>query len=201
MSLMYRIKDRLAARLGMHRTPQMVADLYPQYQVGRGSYGPLRIVSFGEPTTFRMGAYCSVAEGASVFLGGGHRTEWVTTYPFSVLEPSLSDVTGHPVSKGDVTIGNDVWLGSECLILSGVTIGDGAVIAARAVVSKDVPAYAIVAGMPGEVIRYRFDEPTIARLLALRWWDWPHERIVAAGRHLLSSDITGFLDKAERGAF
>ncbi len=80
-------------------------------------------------------------------------------------------------NKGDIVVGNDVWIGYEAVILAGVTIGDGAIIGARAVVTRDVPPYTIVGGVPAKPIRKRFDEDTIARLLELRWWDWPEERI------------------------
>ena len=200
MSPLQRFAIRAAQRLGWRRRPPMLARKLPQYRIGRGSYGWLTVWAAG-PTasTFSMGAYCSVAHGVEVLLAADHRTDWVTTYPFAAFEPSLADVAGHPASRGDVQVGNDVWLGSGCAILSGVTIGDGAVVAARALVTKDVPPYAIVGGVPARVLRYRFDPATIDRLLALRWWDWPHDRVVAAGRELMSGDIAGFLDKAERG--
>lgn len=186
-------------RLGRRPEPEWIAQSYPQYQIGRGSYGPLLIQDFGDQASFTMGNYCSAAVGATVLLGGGHRTDWVTTYPFSVLEPSLSEISGHPRSRGSVKIGHDVWLGTDSMVLSGVTIGSGAVVAARAVVTRDVPAYAIVAGVPAKITSHRFDEQTIARLLTLQWWNWPHTRIVAAGRQLMSTDVVGFLDKAEQG--
>mgnify|MGYP001250008780 CR=1 FL=1 len=192
---------RLAGKVrrNLRGGPPMLAECYPQHAIGRGSYGELTVSDFGDGGRLFMGAYCSTARGSKVLLGGGHRTDWVTTYPFCVLEPALSDVTGHPVTRGDVVIGNDVWIGTDAMILSGVTIGDGAVIMARAVVTRDVAPYAIVGGMPARETGKRFDDATIARLLALRWWDWPHERIVRAGRHLLNSDIARFLDLAEAG--
>lgn len=198
-TLLRRIRSLALRALGRRPGPPMIAALYPQYEIGRGSYGPLRVTDFGEGTRLKMGAYCSVAEGARVLLGGGHRVDWVTTYPFSVLEPSLAHISGHPVSRGDVVIGNDVWIGTDALILSGVTIGDGAVIMARAVVSRDVAPYAIVGGAPASERSRRFDERTVARLLAVAWWNWPHERIVAAGPRLLNGDIEAFLDLAEAG--
>ena len=193
------IVKRIGRKLGIRFKPPMLAERYPQYSIGRGSYGNLKVIDYGEGTSLRMGAYCSVADGAQVLLGGGHRDDWVTTYPFSVLEPSLAHIEGHPVTRGDVTIGSDVWLASDCKILSGVTIGHGAIVTANALVTRDVDPYAIVGGVPAKPIRKRFDEATIARLLAVAWWDWPHERVVAAGPHLLSDDIGAFLDKAEDG--
>ena len=84
---------------------------------------------------------------------------------------------GHGITRGDITVGNDVWIGYEALILAGVTIGDGAIIGSRAVVTKDIPPYTIVGGIPAKPIRKRFDDETIAELLKLRWWDWDEEKI------------------------
>ena len=92
-------------------------------------------------------------------------------------------------SKGDIVLGNDVWVGFEAVILAGVTIGDGAIIGARAVVTRDVPPYAIVGGVPARLIRRRFDEATIESLLALQWWDWEPERIRRALPVLQAGDI------------
>lgn len=116
----------------------------------------------------------------------------LSTYPFPLFfeEWGLdrADVTQAWDNKGDIVVGSDVWIGFEAVILSSVTIGDGAVIGARAVVTKDVPPYTIVGGVPAKPIRKRFSDETIERLEALRWWDWPSERIernipfVQAGR-------------------
>ena len=191
---------RARRRLGFRSQPRWLDRAYPRYRIGAHSYGELAITDFGDGTGFTMGRYCSTARGSQVLLGGGHRVDWVTTYPFNVLEAGLADVTGHPSSRGDVIIGSDVWLATEAMVLSGVTIGDGAAVMARAVVTRDVPPYAIVGGIPARVIGYRFDPDLIARLLALAWWDWPHERVVAAGRALMSGNVAGFLDRAEAGA-
>lgn len=190
---------RLRRKLGLSLLPPVsLARKYPQYNIGDKSYGYLKITDFGAGDRVRIGNYCSTARGSQVLLGGGHPIEWATTYPFPVFEKSLAHIKGHPVPRGDVVIGNDVWIASDAMIMSGVTIGDGAVIMARAVVVRDVAPYAIVGGSPATERGKRFDEATIARLLALKWWEWPHERIVAAGPHLLSADIGSFLDLAER---
>lgn len=197
--MIQRLRHLFARLTGKTPPVPLLADRYPQYAIGRKSYGELRISDFGEGARLRMGAYCSTARGSQVLLGGGHRGDWVTTYPLSVTEPTLRHVPGHPVTRGDVIIGNDVWICTDALILSGVTIGDGAIIMARAVVTRDVAPYAIVGGSPARETGRRFDEQTIARLLAIRWWDWPHDRIVRAGPWLLSGDVARFLDMAEAG--
>ncbi len=165
---------------------------------GRGSYGEPAVGSWGEGTKVKIGNFCSIAQGVSILLGGGHRTDWVTTYPFSVLWPSVAGhIPGHPSTKGDVIIGNDVWIGTGALILSGVTIGDGVVIGAHAVVAKDVPAYAIAVGNPAKVVKFRFDEATIEKLLAIAWWNWPDEKIASAVELMLSNDINEFIKQYE----
>ena len=170
---------------------------FPGHVIGRHSYGTPEVHGWGEGAQLHMGNFCSVAEGVQIFLGGEHRVDWVTTFPFSVLWPQAQGIAGHPRTKGDVRIGNDVWIGTEAMIMSGVTIGDGAVIGARAVVSKDVPPYAIVAGNPAQVLRSRFNEATVARLLKMQWWSWDDSRIAELLPLMLSGDIDTFLARAE----
>ena len=129
-----------------------------------------------------IGKFCSIACRAKfLFNSANHTLSSLSTYPFPIFfdEWGLekSDVAAAWDRKGDIVIGNDVWVGYEAVILAGVTIGDGAVIGARAVVTKDVPPYAIVGGVPARVIRSRFPEETVKALLRLKWWDWPAERI------------------------
>ena len=149
------------------------------YEIGEYSYGN-PIVYFESEGNLRIGKFCSIAfDSVKIFLGGNHRVDWTTTYPFNKIAdfPEASHITGHPCSKGDVVIGNDVWIGMNATILSGVTIGDGAVVAAHAVVTKDVPPYAIVAGNPARVVKMRFSDDVIKYLLELKWWDWPIEKV------------------------
>lgn len=131
-------------------------------------------------------------------VGGEHRADWITTYPFSVLMPSYTYIKGHPKSKGPVRIGNDVWIGRDVMILSGVDIGDGAVVGAGSVVSKDIPPYAIVAGNPARIIRYRFAEHQIKALLRIRWWDWPQEKVRAEIPLLLSDRVDEFIRRHDQ---
>lgn len=129
-----------------------------------------------------IGKFCSIACGARfLFTSANHSLRSLSTYPFPLFfeEWGLdkADVTDAWDNRGDIVVGNDVWIGYETVVLSGVTIGDGAIIGTRAVVTKDVPPYTIVGGVPARPIRKRFDDRTIAVLLRLRWWDWPRERI------------------------
>jgi acetyltransferase-like isoleucine patch superfamily enzyme len=165
------------------------------YRAGAFTYGVPAVWRWGEPATLVIGKYCSLSTNIEIFLGGNHRPDFVTTYPFSSVSdwPEAAFIEGHPASKGDVIIGNDVWIGMGALILSGVTIGDGAVVAARAVVSRDVPPYAIVAGNTARVVRMRFPDDIIRQLLQLRWWDWDVERVRRYIPLLMQPDIAEFL--------
>ena len=130
----------------------------------------------------KIGKFCSIACGAKfLFTSGNHTMKSLSTYPFPIFfeEWGLDgkDICDAWDNKGDIVIGNDVWIGFEAVILSGVTIGDGAVIGSRAVVTKDVEPYTIVGGVPAKPIRKRFDEQTIEKLEKIGWWDWSEEQI------------------------
>ena len=126
----------------------------------------------------------------TIFGGGEHNTGWVTTYPLRIaLGDPLAGKDGHPASKGRTTIGNDVWIGREAVIMPGVTIGDGAIIGTRAQVTKDVPAYAVVAGNPGRIVKMRFPPEIVGELLAIRWWDWEAEKIARHVAAIQGADI------------
>lgn len=129
-----------------------------------------------------IGKFCSIACGAKfLFNSANHTLSSLSTYPFPLLfeEWGLEkkNVADSWDNKGDIVVGNDVWIGYEAVILSGVTIGDGAVIGARAVVTKDVPPYTIVGGVPAKPIKKRFSEESIKKLQSIRWWDWSKEKI------------------------
>jgi acetyltransferase-like isoleucine patch superfamily enzyme len=144
--------------------------------VGRFTYGfnKVHILEWGEGASLTVGSFCSLAKGITVFLGGNHRTDWITTYPFGhIFQAELggTDIKGHPASKGNVVIGNDVWIGSGVSIMSGITIGDGAVVAANSNVTRDVAPYEIVGGNPAMSLKFRFSNEIIKLLLVLRWWE------------------------------
>lgn len=125
-----------------------------------------------------IGRFCSIGSGAVFVKAGnqGHRADWHSTYPFHYMS-FFSEAPDGYLPKGDTVVGNDVWIGSEAMVLPGVHIGHGAIIAARAVVTRDVPPYTIVGGNPAKVIRERFSSQKIAELLAMAWWDWDDEKI------------------------
>ena len=129
-----------------------------------------------------IGKFCSIASGVRfLFNSANHCLDSLSTYPFPIFYEEWgldgADVTAAWDNRGDIVIGNDVWIGFEAVVLAGVTIGDGAVVGARAVVTRDVPPYTIVGGVPAKPIRRRVSEQAEAALLALRWWDWPAQRI------------------------
>ncbi|HEX8505411.1 MAG TPA: CatB-related O-acetyltransferase [Hymenobacter sp.] len=146
-----------------------------------------------------IGKFCMIASGVEfVMNGANHLSTAVSAYPFAVFGGDWAEaMTGKAYpTKGDTRVGNDVWIGYRATIMPGVTIGDGAIIGACAVVTRDVPPYTIMGGNPARVIRPRFDAPVTARLLALAWWNWPVEKIT---RHvaLLTGDVDAFLAAAE----
>lgn len=140
-----------------------------------------------------IGSYCSIGSGASFIMAGnqGHRYDWVSSFPFFYM----SEVLNFSESKdgfqraGDTLIGNDVWIGSEAMIMPGITIGHGAVIGSRALVTKDVEPYSIIGGNPAKLIKKRFSENHIALLLEMRWWDWEDSVVKEAMSVLCSNDI------------
>lgn len=165
---------------------------YSKYNIGDWTYGSPTIKDYQNGSMLTIGRYCSIAQDVTFVIGGEHAKDWVTTYPFGAVWPETSHLP-HPVNtKGDTVVGNDVWIGTEALILSGVYIGDGAIIGAGSVVTKDVPPYAVVGGTPAKIIRYRVPEHLIPKLLKISWWNWTEEKILAAMPLILSNDIEKF---------
>jgi virginiamycin A acetyltransferase len=171
---------------------------YRKYDIGDYTYGKPNVLEVENPANLTIGKFCAFGEGVVIVLSGDHRVDWVTTYPFSVVFRNFTGVKGHPATKGDVVIGNDVWIGMNALILTGVTIGDGAVIGARAVVTKDVPPYSLYAGNPGAVRKKRFGDDAIEKLLEIKWWDFPDEKLIRIIPFMLANDVERFINMCEK---
>lgn len=174
---------------------------YPNFTIGERTYGKPEVYFADSGSLLVIGNYCSISERVKIFLGGNHRVEWVSTYPFSEFQDIFKNgksIKGHPATKGNVNIGNDVWIGYGVTILSGVTIGDGAVIAANSSVAKNVNAYEIVAGNPAKPIKKRFDEATIAALLRIKWWNWDEKKINQNLPLICSNNIAAFLQQNQQ---
>lgn len=159
------------------------------------TYGDFEVYLGDNNTKLNIGKFCSIANGVKFLLGGEHRTDFITTYHFNVLLERFNYIEGHPHTKGDIHVGNDVWIGSDAKILSGVKIKDGAVIGANSLVTKDVLAYAIVAGNPAKIIKYRFNNEIIEKLLDIQWWNFKEEELVNVIPLLQSRNIDEFLLK------
>lgn len=141
------------------------------------TYAPMRIYTQGGDPPVRIGRYCSINETVTLMPGSEHPLDAVTTFHFYWGMREGEPEAG--LSRGPITVGNDVWIGRDVLVLSGVTINHGAAVAARAVVTKDVAPYEIVGGVPARHIGWRFDEQTRGELQKIAWWEWPVETVVA----------------------
>lgn len=143
-----------------------------------------------------IGKFVAIAQGTQFIMNGAnHAMDGLSTYPFATFgfgEGAAIDQQAGTY-KGDIVVGNDVWIGREAVILPGVTIGDGAIVGAHAVVSRDVPAYAVVVGNPARIVKRRFDDETIQALLSIRWWDWPAEAIQRHVDLIRGADIEALL--------
>lgn len=170
---------------------------FNNYQIGPGTYGNPIILDWSEGTTLKIGNYCSIAKGVTIFLGGNHHLNWISTYPFKSkynTKISGNDISDH-YSNGDVEILNDVWIGRGAMILSGVKIGNGAVIGAGSLVTGNIPDYAVVGGNPAKIIKMRFDIEIIEKLLNIKWWDWPEDQILKEAELLMSDDFRWLIEK------
>lgn len=152
----------------------------PRVRIGEHTYGISHrtVKLFGPDDRVTIGKYCSIAEGVKLICGE-HPTALVSTFPLGILPFVKSVPEIDSITKGPIAVGNDVWIGTNALVLSGVSVGDGAVVAAGAVVTHDVPPYAVVAGVPARVIRMRFAPEQIESLRRIAWWHWPEDRINA----------------------
>jgi acetyltransferase-like isoleucine patch superfamily enzyme len=199
-AMLAKVKHKLSKAIGPTPAERRLQSLVRAGRVsmGRHTYGLPQVVIFGgdTKTCLRIGNYVSIGYDVQILLGGNHRVDWVTTFPLRKrLGLPGADEDGHPASKGDVVISNDVWLGLGAKILSGVVIGDGAVVRAHAVVTRSVRPYAIVAGSPARETRRRFTDEQVARLLKVAWWNWGDSKVRAEVQQLCNPDIEAFLSR------
>ncbi len=182
----FHFKDQFSSQL-LHETVN-----HPNIEVGKFSYysGYHHKHDFVECARYLhdkrkdvdkliIGNYCSIGSGAVFMMAGnqGHNTQWLSTFPFYFQANIFKNAKNGFVKAGNTIIGNDVWIGSEAMIMSGVTIGDGAIVAARSVVVKDVAAYEVVGGNPATLIKSRFEDKEIEQLLTMKWWNWEEKKI------------------------
>lgn len=188
---------KILGKLGIKSKPFMKDNKrYRHFEIGERTYGEPKVFLGRTHGTLRIGKYCSIGPYVEFLLVGDHRTDFVTTYPFSMFFKEYKYLKGYPRHRGDIVIGNDVWLCSGAHILAGVSVGDGAVVGLDSVVVKDVPPYAIVGGNPAKIIRYRFSPEIIEKLLSIKWWDWPNEEVYKAIPLLANENIMAFIEYA-----
>jgi acetyltransferase-like isoleucine patch superfamily enzyme len=167
---------------------------------GKYTYGVPTIHSWSNNNTnCVIGNFCSIGSNVDIYLGGNHRYDYVTTYPFGHVHRNVFNehtVIGFPATKGDVIIGNDVWIADNVKIMSGVTIGDGAVIANNSHVIDNVEPYSLVGGNPAKLIKYRFTQEQINNLLEIKWWNWDDDKINTFSP-LLCNNIDEFINSVK----
>jgi chloramphenicol O-acetyltransferase type B len=163
--------------------------------IGRHSYGSPKVWMYrGSECKVIIGNFGSIGPGVQFIAGGIHPPSWVSTYPFRIkwkMNGAYDD--GMPETRGDIIIGSDVWLGTDVVVLSGLNIGHGAIVATRSVVTHSIPPYAIVAGSPARIVKYRFDADIVDRLIKIAWWEWDDEKIHEAVPLLSSGNMDQFL--------
>ena len=171
-----------------------------KYKIGRHTYGTPRVEDCwnNDGVTLQIGSFCSIARDVTIWLGGNHRTEWISTSPLNYILDYGNKKFNQTSTKGSVIIGNDVWIGAETTILSGVVMGDGVVIGAGSVVASGIPSYCVAAGNPAKVVRKRFSDGQIQRLLEIQWWNWDDNKIKENIPSILSDNIDGFIKDNEK---
>ena len=166
---------------------------------GRYTYGTerIKVLTYGSPNKLIIGSFCSIADNITVYLGGNHRADRVTTFPFGHIFqnvfPSYNG-EGHPASNGDVVIDNDVWISSGTTIMSGIHVGSGSILANNSHIISEVEPYSIMGGNPARLIKYRFSKEIVDKLLEIAWWDWPEEKINEFAPLLCNSNIEKFIE-------
>ena len=166
--------------------------------IDRYTYGKPKVIYYSGDETVSIGRFCSIAEKVTCIISANHHTDWVSSYPFSILFSSWSktkNIQGASIRKGSIEVGSDVWIGYGATILAGVKVGHGAVIGAGALVAKDVEPYSIVVGNPAKEIKKRFTDDQINKLLKIKWWDWSLDKIKDNVDLICDSKIDGFINK------
>lgn len=165
-------------------------------EIGEHTYGMPTFIIGRAGAEIKIGKFCSISNDAKFIIHPEHRPDWITTYPFVRLKSEWPKADHVPLGvstpfRGNIVMGNDVWIGSNATIMGGAHIGDGAVIGANCIVAGKVKPYSVVVGNPAREIRKRFADSDIARLLEIKWWDWPTEKIQENVQMLCSGDIDG----------
>lgn len=160
---------------------------------GEGSYGLPRINSYDHHSSVSVGGYTSIASNVSFLLGANHKLRYVTSFPLDRINKNKTVFDAS--EQGNIAIGSDVWIGYGATLIGEITIGDGAIVGAEALVVDDVPPYAVVGGVPAKVIKYRFTREQIEKLLAIKWWNWDRKTIENRESDIYSSDIDAFITK------
>jgi acetyltransferase-like isoleucine patch superfamily enzyme len=159
---------------------------------GEKTYGQPEIICYDGVSRLTMGKYTSIASRTSILLGANHKRGLIASYPRSLINKNVTQQETN--ERGDVVIGNDVWIGYGATIIGPCTIGDGAIIGAHALVRGDIPPYAVAVGVPAKVIRYRFSQEEIQKLLSIRWWEKEEKRIKEVEGLLYSNDVDSLLE-------
>lgn len=164
------------------------------YKIGDYTYGcPTIKGRSGHFGTVEIGKFCSISENVEIWVGGNHHSEFFTTYPLHCIFNDNSEKYWQACTKGDVKIGNDVWLGYGCKVLSGVEIADGSIIGAYSVVTHNTYPYTVYCGNPAVFKKYRFDGTIIKKLMELKWWNWDIEKIEKNWKVIQSNDVEELL--------
>jgi acetyltransferase-like isoleucine patch superfamily enzyme len=167
--------------------------------IGKYTYGKPIIHFENKYANISIGKFCSIGQNLNIYLGGEHYTKYVSTYPFGYMYNNifrLDKQYDEKFTKGNVTIGNDVWIADNVTIMSGITIGDGSIIANNSHVVKNVEPYSIVGGNPAKFIKYRFTQEQISKLLQIKWWDWADQKINSHVTLLHETNIDNFIQNA-----
>jgi len=171
----------------------------PYCRIGDFTYGEPLILRWDRDSILTIGKYCSISQNIIIHLGGNRRTNFITSYPLTTGKVAkrigVKEINRNYILKGNVDIENDVWIGYGATILAGVKIENGAIIGAGSVVTKDVKPYQIVGGNPAKLIRLRFQEDQIKKLLEIKWWDWNEKKVIENAKILCFNNVDLFLKK------